>query len=135
MITLHHKAFQATKYGCTTQQFAVGSSGKCVKDIQTMVDYMETAGLNECPFEGTKILTITGAYNKETANQVRSVQQWIHCYSAQEESQTNVSVNGKVDAATWQLLCSFGFRFPSQSNSSTSSYRQSALSAGKNAGC
>src|SRR5580692_9744945 len=52
--------------GCRAQTFTVGASGTCVKDIQTMTDYMETADLTECPFTGGQTLPITGTYDSAT---------------------------------------------------------------------
>lgn len=131
----HHPAPITNKSGCTSQEFSLGSSGNCVEDIQTMVDYMETAGLNECPFTDTAALPIKGTYNTYTAQQVSSVQTWVQCYSKQEGARSNVAVSGKVNEATWHLLCSYAYHFPSQSNSSTSPYFQKTIAAGKDAGC
>ena len=36
-----------TATGCRAQTFSQGTTGNCVKDIQTMTNYMETAGLTE----------------------------------------------------------------------------------------
>ena len=134
--TLKHRPSQAlVASGCTARQFDVGSSGTCVNDIQTMINYMETSGLNECPFVGAQRLPINGTYDSATKVQVSTVQTWINCYSKQEGSQTSVSVTGKVDSATWHLFCSYAYQFPSQSNSSVSPFRQASIAAGKNAGC
>ena len=131
----HHTTKAIAKTGCTTEQLSEGSSGSCVSDIQTMVNYMETAGLNECAFPNAKLLTVNGTYDNATRQQVQSVQSWYQCYTSQEDSQTNVTASGTVDPATWHFFCSYAYQFPSQSSSNTSPFRLASIAAGKKAGC
>lgn len=135
LVISHNPSSSVSQSGCIAKRFSVGSSGQCVKDIQTMVNYVETAGLNECPFVDAKTLPVSGNYDQATARQVTSVQNWQRCYSSQEGSQTNILATGTVNTRTWHLLCSYAYLFPSKSNSHTSPYRQETIAAGKNAGC
>ena len=135
LVISHSPSSSISHSGCVAKQFNVGSSGQCVQDIQTMVNYMETAGLNECPFASAKILSVSGNYDQATAQQITSVQNWERCYSKQEGSQSNILATGIVNTQTWHLLCSYAYLFPSKSKSYTSPYRQESIAAGKNAGC
>jgi len=135
LLHAHHPSKAPPQTGCVAQRFTVGSSGACVRDIQTMVNYMETAGLSECPFTDGKPLNINGTYDGTTKQQVQSVQTWINCYNKQEGSNTSIPTDGTIGSSTWPQLCSYAYRFPSQSNSSTSPYCAEAIAAGKNAGC
>lgn len=132
----HHPKKVAKRTGCIAQQLSSESSGMCVRDVQTMVDYIETAGLSECPFTNGKPLDIDGIYDRTTEQQVESVQAWMNCYNKQEGS-TNASIptNGIVNSLLWSQLCTYAYRFPLQSSSNTSPYRQAAITAGKNADC
>lgn len=125
----------STRSGCVTQTQTIGSSGSCVADVQNMINYIETSGLNECPFVNGKTLTVTGTYDTKTSQQVKVVQTWTNCYNKQEGSNQTVAVTGNVDVSTWTMLCSYGYKFAKQSQSSTSPYRTAAINAGKAAGC
>lgn len=120
---------------CTAKQFAPGSSGNCVSDIQTMINFMETDGLTQCPFTGSSSLSVSGSYDASTQNQVKVVQSWLNCYNRQEGESGSVSVNGVVGSATWSGLCTYAFQYPSQANQSVSPYLKLSIAAGKNAGC
>jgi hypothetical protein len=121
--------------GCRAQTLQVGDSGNCVKDIQTMTNYMETADLTECPFTGSQTLPISGTYDSATEAQVKTVQTWASCYYKQEGMNLSISDSGAVDNDTWTELCDFAYTSPKQSDASTSPYTQASLAAGKNAHC
>jgi hypothetical protein len=125
----------ATTTGCRAQTFTTGSSGACVKDIQTMTNYMETAALTECPFTGGQTLPISGDYDSTTAAQVKVVQTWASCYYRQEGMSLAIASNGIVDNNTWTELCDFAYSSPKNSHASTSPYTQASIAAGKNAHC
>ncbi len=131
----HTNTTATNKTGCVTQSFAEGSSSACVSDAKNMINYIENSGLNECPFDGGKILHISDSYDTATTQQVTVIQKWTNCYNKQERSNERLSVDGKIDSATWNTLCSYGFTFADRSQSSTSTYRTAAITAGKNAGC
>ncbi len=120
---------------CTTRQFSIGSTGNCVSDIQTMVNFIETDDLTQCSFTGAQQVPITGTYNNATATQVSVVQTWMNCYGSEEGSATRISINGIVNPAVWPDLCTYGYQFPKGVGQSTSPYLHSSLLAGKNAGC
>jgi hypothetical protein len=117
---------------CVGQTFNLGSSGRCVSDIQTLVNYMEHSGLTECQFAGGATLTVDGVYDGTTATQVRAVQGWANCYAKQEGFTSNVQLTSNVDKATWGELCTYGYTNPSRNGAKNAS---SAISAGKDAGC
>jgi hypothetical protein len=117
------------------RQFAPGSSGACVSDIQTMVNFMETDGLTECPFTGAKTLAITGMYDTTTQYQVKTVQTWNNCYNKQEGSSSVIAANGIVGTSTWSELCTYAYQYQKQVAESTSPYLKASVAAGKNAGC
>jgi hypothetical protein len=121
--------------GCVAEEFSEQSSGLCVKDIQTMVDFMETDSLNECVFIGAESVGISGIYNAPTKQQVQTVQTWANCYNKQEGEPGIINVNGAVGPATWSELCTYAYKYPYQTNSSTSPYFKESIIAGKNAGC
>lgn len=121
--------------GCIAQTFNVGASGSCVRDIQTMVNFIETDGMTECPFIGSQQLTLNGNYDNLTKNQIQVIQQWENCYNKQEGSTLIVNDNGIVSTPTWSELCTYAYLYPSRSGSSVSSYRQASLAAGKDANC
>lgn len=125
----------STVSGCRAQTFAMGASGSCVKDIQTMTNYMETAGLTECHFTGGQTLQVTGTYDTQTATQVKVVQNWANCYYAQEGLSMRVTANSSVDSSTWTELCDFAYTSPKQSNAATSPYTSASIAAGKDAHC
>ncbi len=130
------QATTTTHYsGCVAQQLEAGSSGACVSDVQTMVDFMESDGLTECKFTGSAELPINGTYNAATKTQVQVVEQWENCYNKQEGSTVTIGTSGNVTTATWSELCTYAYHYPAQTSSSLSSYRQASLAAGKNAGC
>ena len=89
---------------CVGQTFAQGNSGHCVRDVQTLINYMEHSGLTECPFNAGATLAASGTYDNATMAQVRSVQQWSSCYARQEGFTSNVRQTGEVDRATGRAL-------------------------------
>jgi hypothetical protein len=121
--------------GCRAQSFSIGSSGPCVKDIQTMTDYMETAGLTECPFNKGKVIPVNGIYNSVTVTQVKAVQTWANCYYSQEGMNSSVSTNGKVDNGTWIELCDYAYSSPKESGNALSSLTSASIAAGVDAQC
>jgi hypothetical protein len=120
---------------CIAKQIDSSSTGNCVSDVQTMIDFMETDKLTECPFNGAIPTPINGLYDSATQAQVKTVQTWINCYNKEEGSTTPINVTGVVSPATWHVLCSYGYKFPKQSASNTSLYAKQTLSAGADAGC
>lgn len=131
----HQTAPVVTKKGCVTQSLSVGSNGTCVADVKAMIDYIETSGLNECPFTNGDVIPVNDTYDEATLQQVKVVQTWINCYNKQEGSTQSIAVSGSVDNTTWLVLCSYGYRFPKQSQSTTSVYHAAAIQAGQAAGC
>ena len=125
----------AAQNTCTSKEFAPASSGNCVSDIQTMVNFMQTNQLNQCPFSGGASLSINGNYDDSTTAQVKVVQSWLNCYNKQEGAPVINTVNGTVDAATWTGLCTYAYQYPSHNNQSPSPYLKQTLIAGKDAGC
>jgi hypothetical protein len=121
--------------GCIAEQLNVGTTGSCVGDAQTMVDYMQTGGLTECPFSGGSLLPITGNFDETTKAQVQVVEKWENCYNKQEGSSVTISTSGIINTTAWSELCTYAYHYPLQSNSTVSSYRQKSLVAGKDAGC
>lgn len=126
---------QTTQSTCTSKQFSLGSSGDCISDIQTMVDFIESDSLTQCPFPGAKALSINGSYDENTQTQVKVIQTWLNCYNKQEGSPVTINVDGSVGTTTWPELCTYAYLFPKQSNESTSPYFKPSLVAGKRAGC
>lgn len=120
---------------CTSRQFSFGSSGTCVSDIQTMIDFMESGGFTQCPFTGGSKLAIDGAYDSTTQAQVKVVQTWMNCYNKQEGVASSLTVDGSVDVPTWTDLCNFSYEFPKNSSNNTSPYSSASITAGKDAGC
>jgi hypothetical protein len=129
-----NQAMKTTAPGnaCVGQQFTDGSSGHCVRDIQTLVNYMEHSGLTECPFSGGATLSVTGAFNSATAAQVKSVQQWSSCYAHQEGFTSNVHATGTIDRTTWGELCTYGYTDPLHTSATGA---KDSIAAGKDAGC
>jgi hypothetical protein len=125
----------ASLSGCTARTLSAGSSGVCVKDVQTFVNFVEADDLSECPFTGGKTLLSNGIFDATTSRQVAVVQHWLNCYNKQEGAAAVVDPDGTVTPATWVQLCNYAYRFPSQSNSSVSPYAKTSIAAGKNAGC
>jgi hypothetical protein len=117
---------------CVGHTYATGSSGHCVSDIQTLVNYMEHSGLTECPFDGGAELAVTGTFDSTTAAQVKSIQGWSGCYAKQEGFTSNVTETSQVDKSTWGLLCTYGYTDPSHTAATGAS---GAIAAGKDAGC
>ena len=130
-----HPPATAAVSGCRAQTLNVGSSGSCVKDIQIMTNYMETAGLTECHFNGGRALATTGVYDAQTAGQVKVIQNWANCYYAQEGLSMRIPASGSVGSSTWTELCDFSYTSPKQSKTSTSPYTSASIAAGKNAHC
>lgn len=122
----------AISSACVGQGFATGSSGHCVRDIQTLVNYMEHSGLTECPFSSGATLTVSSTYDSATATQVKSVQQWSSCYAKQEGFTSNVQQTGKVDKTTWGELCTYAYTDPLHTSATGAT---SSIAAGKDAGC
>ena len=117
---------------CVGQTFDTGSSGTCVSDIQTMVNYMEHSGLTQCPFEGGTKLLVSSVYDASTAAQVKSVQGWAGCYARQEGFTTDVQQTGVVDVTTWGELCTYGYTNPKRNGATGAS---TSITAGEDAGC
>jgi hypothetical protein len=134
---LHHKQKTPSISNnlCIGQQLSVGSKGTCVSDVQTMVNFMETDNLTQCPFPGNSRLGETGTYDATTQAQVKVIQTWINCYDDQEGQSAGITPNGIVTTNTWSVLCSYAYRFPKQSASTTSPYASQSSAAGANAGC
>lgn len=120
---------------CINQPLRPSSGGNCVSDAQTMVDFMESDGLNQCPFIGANPLAINGSFDANTAQQVKVVQTWLNCYNHQEGQTATIPVNGDITSPTWSSLCTYAYQYPSQSNQSSSPYLKQSIAAGKNAGC
>jgi hypothetical protein len=121
--------------GCISQTSKVASMGHCVSDLQTMVNFMETDSLNQCPFNGSIQVPISGVYDGITEQQVRVIQTWVNCYNKQENNGENITVNGQVDPSTWSALCTYAYIYPNQSQQSNSPFLKQSLAAGKDAGC
>ncbi len=117
---------------CVGRTFTTGSSGHCVGDIQTLVNYMEHSGLTECQFTGSAQLDISSTYDNATVQQVKSVQDWARCYARQEGFTSNVQQTGTVDKATWGELCTYGYTNPSRNGATGAA---GSITAGKDAGC
>jgi hypothetical protein len=127
---------QATaQNSCINHTYANGSSGECVSDIQTMVNFLETDNLNECTFTGAKTLNINGNFDATTESQVKVVQSWLSCYNKQEGAPNNTTVSGTVDSGTWSDICTYAYLYPKQAGQSSSPFYKQAIIAGKNAGC
>jgi hypothetical protein len=140
ILILHHKPTTPTTTsnaitGCRALTLTSGDTGNCVKDIQIMTNYMETAALTECPFTGGQTLPINGTYDSATAAQVKVVQNWASCYYRQEGMSLSITASGTVDNNTWTELCDFAYSSPKNSHASTSPYTQASIAAGKNAHC
>jgi hypothetical protein len=121
--------------GCRAETIGLGASSNCVKDIQTMTDYMETSGLTECQFTGGHVVPITGTYDAATEAQVKVVQNWANCYYEQEGINQSVTTSGSVDNGTWTELCNYAYNSPKQSGENVSSYTKASIAAGENAHC
>jgi hypothetical protein len=117
---------------CVGQSFASGSSGHCVSDIQTLVNYMEHSGLTECKFSDGTLLGVNGTFDSTTATQVKSVQAWADCYADQEGFRSNVKQTSSVNRVTWSELCTYGYSDPKQSSATGAT---NAIAAGQDAGC
>jgi hypothetical protein len=117
---------------CVGKAFTPGSSGRCVSDIQTIINYMEHSGLTECPFVGGTALTINGTYDTATTLQVKAVQTWANCYAKQEGFTSHVPQTGIVGKATWGELCTYGYTDPVHSSAAEAG---TTITAGKDAGC
>jgi len=134
----HHKATTdntgsvASGNYCAGRTFTSGSSGNCISDIQTLVNYMEHSGLTECPFTGGATLTVSGTFDSATATQVKSIQGWSECYARQEGFTSNVKQTSQVDMPTWGLLCTYSYTDPLHTAATGAS---EAITAGKDAGC
>jgi hypothetical protein len=125
----------ASGNSCVDKQFSLGSTGNCVNDIQTMLDFIETDGLTQCSFVGGKTINIDGSYSATTEDQIKVIQTWLNCYNHQEGQSGALAVNGIVNKSTWTDLCSYGYQFPSQADQSVSPFLKLTLQAGSNAGC
>jgi hypothetical protein len=100
-----------------------------------MIDFIETDGLNQCPFAGSSKLNINGIYDSNTANQVKVFQVWLNCYNNQEGVSGTINPTGNIDSNTWAALCTYGYNYPSSATQSISSFLKQSIAAGKNAGC
>lgn len=137
LVTMHRDAATtdtptANLSGCVSKTFGSDSSGHCVSDIQTLVNYMEHSGLTECPFTGGAQLSVSSVYDNATVLQVQSVQGWAGCYAKQEGFTSNIQQTGTVDKTTWSELCTYGFTNPSHNGTAGAA---GAIAAGKDAGC
>jgi len=117
---------------CVGQTLSVGSSGHCVDDVQTLVNYMEHSGLTECTFDNGATIAVDGTFASSTATQVKSAQEWSECYAKQEGFTSNVKTTDNVDKSTWGLLCTYGYSDPLHT---TAAGAATAIAAGKDAGC
>jgi hypothetical protein len=117
---------------CVGTTLNSSSSGHCVSDAQTIINYMENSGLTQCEFVNSAKLTVDGTYDTATATQVKSIQTWANCYAAQEGFTSNVKETGSVDRPTWGELCTYGYTDPMHSAASGAG---DAIAAGKDAGC
>lgn len=120
---------------CLAKTLNTGDSGECVKDVQNMVDFMETDGLTQCPFPGAAQVTTTGHYDAPTAKQVAVIQGWVTCFDKEEGMTPPNFKSGAVTTPTWSALCTYAYTYPSKNNDTKSSFRSRALEAGRDAGC
>ncbi|HUD10145.1 MAG TPA: hypothetical protein VMR28_00555 [Candidatus Saccharimonadales bacterium] len=123
------------KSACTAQQFSVGSSGVCVKDIQTMANFIQTDGLTVCSLQGGHTLSISGQYDTATQNQVKLIQNWAQCYTHEEGSKATIPTNGIVAVNAWPVFCDYAYQFATHNPNSASPYTKATQQAGMNAGC
>ncbi len=130
MTTVH-----ASANSCISKQFSLGASGNCVKDIQSMVYFLETDDLSECSFAGAKQSEVTGNFDAATKTQVEVAQTWLNCYAKQEDSSIRVDTAGIVNTSTWSELCTYAYQYPKQSGQSSSRYYKQTILAGEDAGC
>lgn len=130
MKTAAHTAAMG-KY-CVGQNLSIGSSGHCVSDIQTLVNFMERGGLTECKFDGSATLAVNGTFDEATKTQIMSIQNWADCYATQEGFKSNVKQTGSVDQSTWGELCTFGYSDPMQSDTANAA---ASIAAGTDAAC
>lgn len=139
VVVSNHKSSSAVDVAASTnclgKQFSVGSSGTCVQDIQTMINFIETDGLTQCPFVDAATLPMTDYYDSQVATQVKTVQDWVTCYDKEEGVKPPQFKNGVVTQPLWTELCTYAYLYPSQNSNTKSSYRTQALAAGKHAGC
>ena len=117
---------------CVGESLNSTSSGHCVSDAQTIINYMEHSGLTQCEFVGGAELTVSGTYDSATSTQVKSVQDWANCYARQEGFTSIVKETGDVDRPTWGELCTYGYTDPLHSSASGAT---GTIAAGKDAGC
>lgn len=123
---------------CVGRTFARGDSGGCVRDVQTLVQYVY-ANFDELPTCKSYIdgavaysLKTTGTYNYADESVVQILQSWAQCYAHQEGFSTNVKMTGSVNMATWGELCTYGYTDPSHNGVSGAA---ASIAAGKDAGC
>ncbi len=121
--------------GCVTKQLAIGSTGSCVSDVQTMVNYMETAGLIQCPFPGASQIPINGTFDTATQAQVKVVQSWVNCYNKEEGVTKVIVADGTVGPTTWPEICTYAYKFPKLAGQNPSQFYKQAVAAGEDAGC
>ena len=87
---------------CVSKTFKKGDTGKCVKDIQNLVNYVHEMDRksNGSKYLGTfKNLTINGKYDAKTETAVKNIQ--AHAYARSQP----VSTTGTVNGETWAVLC------------------------------
>ncbi len=80
---------------CVGGVFASGSSGQCVKDIQTMVNLSTDVNPK---------ITVNGKFNAATVNAVKQLQTQVNTLKPQGLPYP-LTVNGRVNAKTWTVLC------------------------------
>lgn len=102
----NQQPYNSNPQACVNRTFSLGSSGNCVSDGQYLLNWY-LYGIDQPNYQ-----KITGTYTTSTEAEVRKAQ-----------SGASLVVNGTLDPATWELLCS---------GNDTPSWW---VSAAKNAGC
>lgn len=104
---------------CVSKTFKQGSSGSCVKYIQTLVNYKAKAG------QGGSKVTVDGAFGSKTVAAVKAFQKhW------------SLNVDGTVGKKTWAGLCSAQMGYTDSKGKNHGIWlSQAALNAAKSAGC
>ena len=83
-----HKAAPANPNACVTKTFSSGSQGRCISDLQNMVN-SQAYGI-----DGQHYIKITGTYDVPTSTAVKVFQ-----------SNFQLPTTGIVTPADWQKLC------------------------------
>ncbi len=82
-----------------------GSSGNCVKYIQTMLNSLAAhKGWAGNGYAGGAQLAVDGSYGPKTKQQVLVAQTWYNSWHS-----IPYSVDGVVGKQTWWLLCSYSY--------------------------